>query len=111
VVIKHRNSIETWNSLPLPLGVGAVSYNFTSANSQAFGNNMKQISGKSVIYAGDVNQDGIVDSGDMNAVDNGVAAFAQGYLSTDVNGDGIIDSGDMIMLENNSTLFIGKITP
>ena len=69
------------------------------------------ISGKYVIYTGDVNQDGIVDSGDMVPVDNDATAFAMGYLSSDINGDGLIDSGDMILLDNNNIYFVIKIVP
>jgi len=58
-----------------------------------------------------VNQDGIVDSGDLIPVDNDASAFLQSYNPTDANGDGIIDSSDMILLDNNSSLFIAKITP
>ncbi|MBK7212460.1 MAG: hypothetical protein IPH88_03990 [Bacteroidales bacterium] len=111
VVVKHRNSIETWTGSPITVGVGSVGYNFTTSGNQAFGNNMKNISGKYVIYAGDTNQDGIVDASDMMEVDNNSSNFAQGYIPTDANGDGLVDSSDMILVNNNSTLFIGKITP
>lgn len=111
IVVKHRNTIETWNSTPLSFGGATISYNFSSSASQAYGNNLKAIAGKFVMYGGDVNQDGLVDSGDMIPVDNDVANFITGYLNTDMNGDGLIDSSDMIMLDNNSALFIGKITP
>jgi len=111
IVIKHRNSIETWNGTPLSFSGATISYNFTSAASQAYGDNMKEISGKYVLYSGDVNQDGIIDSGDMIPVDNEAANFVTGYLSSDVNGDGLVDSGDMIMLDNNGALFIAKIVP
>ncbi len=111
IVIKHRNSIETWNGSPVSFGVGSVNYNFTSAAAQAFGSNLKQISDKYVIYGGDVNQDGVIDTGDMTPVDNDSFGFVSGYFNTDVNGDGIIDTGDMTILDNNAAIFIGKIVP
>jgi len=111
VVVKHRNSIETWSGVPLSFTGSTITHNYTIAASQAYGNNLKLVSGKFVIYAGDVNQDGIVDSGDMIPVDNGSAIFATGYIPTDINGDGLIDSGDMILLGNNAALFIGRVTP
>jgi hypothetical protein len=58
-----------------------------------------------------VNQDGVVDAGDMIPLDNDAANFANGYLSTDTNGDGSVNSNDQTILQNNSTLFIGKIIP
>lgn len=111
IVVKHRNSIETWNGSPVPFGSGTVSYNFTSAATQAYGNNLKLISGKYVIYGGDVNQDGVVDTADMSPIDNDSYNFLSGYLSTDINGDGIVDTGDMTVADNNAALFIGKIVP
>jgi hypothetical protein len=64
-----------------------------------------------VIWTGDVNQDGIVDSGDMNPVDNASTAVTFGYVNEDVNGDGIVDSGDMNFIDNNSTAVIMVQTP
>ncbi len=111
IVIKHRNSLETWNSSPVSFSGTSVSYNFTTAASQAFGNNLKPISGVFVIYGGDVNQDGVVDSADMTPVDNDATFYLSGYLATDVNGDGIIDTSDMTILDNNSASYIGVIAP
>ncbi|MBK7029483.1 MAG: hypothetical protein IPH45_09815 [Bacteroidales bacterium] len=111
IVVKHRNSVETWNGTPLSIGVGTVNYNFSLAANQAYGNNLKQINGKYVIYAGDVNKDGFIDAADMINVDNQAANFAQGYLPDDVNGDGDVTFADMVMVNDNSTLFIGKIVP
>jgi len=76
-----------------------------------YGNNLKLVSGKYCIYAGDVSQDGIVDSGDMNPVENASVAITIGYVVEDVNGDGIADSGDMNIIENNSINMITVITP
>jgi len=111
IVIRQRNSIETWNANPVSFGGATVSYNFSSSASQAFGSNMKQINGKYVLYGGDVNQDGIVDAGDMIDVDNDAANFMTGYLSTDTNGDGSVNSIDQTILQYNATLFIAKIIP
>ena len=88
-----------------------MSYDFSNSASQAFGSNLKLIAGKYVMFGGDVNQDGLIDSGDMIPVDNNAATFLSGYVSTDLNGDGLIDSGDMILLDNNGALFIAKVTP
>jgi len=111
VVIKHRNSIETWSGSPLSFSGPTINYNFSSAASQAYGNNLKLVAGKYVLYAGDVNQDGIIDLGDMIPVDNDESSFTTGYLNSDVNGDGLVDSSDMILLDNNSALFISKVVP
>ena len=57
-----------------------------------------------MIWGGDVNQDGIVDTGDMNPVENASTNVIMGYVAEDVNGDGIVDTSDMNIVENNSTM-------
>lgn len=111
IVIKHRNSIETWNNNPVSFSEATISYNFTDAATSAYGANLKPIAGKFVIYGGDINQDGQVDSADMTPVDNDAAGFVTGYLNSDANGDGFVDTADMTLLDNNSSMFVGTITP
>jgi hypothetical protein len=111
LVIKNRNSIETWSSAPVSLLPETVSYDFSASSSQAYGDNMKDVSGKWAIWSGDVNQDGIVDAGDMNPVDNATTAITFGYVAEDVNGDGIVDAGDMNIVDNNTTAIIMAIVP
>ena len=111
VVVHHRNSVETWSGSAIAFNQPVITYNFTTSANQAFGSNMKLVSGKYLIYGGDVNQDGYVDTGDMTPVDNDSANFASGYLNTDVNGDGFVDTGDMTIIDNNSAGFVGAVTP
>jgi hypothetical protein len=111
LVIRHRNSIETWSAEPVYSSTDTISYDFTAAASRAFGGNLKEISGKWVIYGGDVNQDGIVDAGDMNPVDNFSTAVTFGYVPEDANGDGIVDSGDMNLVDNNATAVVFVMNP
>ena len=113
IALKHRNSIETWSMMGgLILSRGTVmSYNFTIAQTQAYGNNMILKANKYCVYSGDVDQDGVIDANDMSIVDNDAFMFASGYLSTDVNGDGIIDAGDISITDNNSYNFINTIHP
>jgi hypothetical protein len=107
LVVKHRNSIETWSSAPVSMLPDTISYDFSTAASQAYGNNLKEISGKWVIYGGDVTQDGfVVDGSDMAAVDNASTAVLRGYNPEDVNGDGIVDGSDMAIVDNNSTAVV-----
>jgi hypothetical protein len=112
LTITHRNSILTVSSIPVSFASGTVNYNFTDNASKAYGSNLLlMIDGKWTVYGGDVNQDGLVDSGDFTGVDNDATAFVSGYLPTDVNGDGTIDSGDMTILDNNSSAFVNVVTP
>ncbi|HRB01621.1 MAG TPA: hypothetical protein PK294_14400 [Ignavibacteria bacterium] len=108
----HRNALETWSMNPVIFNEGNTSdYNFTSSQSQSFGNNMILKTGVWCFYSGDVNQDGTIDLSDGSLIDNDAFNFATGYLSTDVNGDGISDLGDAVYSDNNGFNFVGKVIP
>lgn len=111
ITVKHRNSIETTTAMPVSFGGGTIDYNFSSNAAQAYGSNLLQAGSEFVIFGGDVNQDGFIDTGDMSPVDNDTAGFATGYLPTDVNCDGIVDTGDMTIVDNNTRFFISAVTP
>ena len=111
LVVKHRNSVETWSASPVNLVPGTNVYDFTLNESAAFGANLKSINGRYCIFAGDADQDGAVDGLDMILIDNQAAGFGTGYLAEDLNGDGAIDAIDMILLDNNAAAFVAKIVP
>ena len=89
----------------------ALSYNFTTSQSMAYGSNMILKGTKWCIFSGDVNQDGLIDSGDMGLIDNDYSNYLFGYIVTDLNGDGIVDSGDLGICDNNYTLYVTKYAP
>lgn len=106
IAVRHRSSILTVSAEPVPFNTPEISYNFDQA-SKAFGNNMALMpDGWYAVYSGDVNQDGVVDTGDMTPVDNGSSAYLIGYRNPDLNGDGIIDTADMTLVDNNAAIFI-----
>jgi len=111
LVVNHRNSVETWSSFPVSLNTDHTNYNFTNGVYKAYGYNMFPMGSVWVFYTGDVNQDGIIDSGDMIPTENLSSAFTTGYLPEDNNGDGLIDSTDMSMIGNHAAQFVGKVTP
>lgn len=115
VVIKHRNSIETWSSAnPSMNKESSVNYDFTISSSQAFGNNIYLVDTSSIrfaIYSGDVNQDGFVDLTDITLVYNDANNFVTGYVSTDVNGDYNTDLYDVLITYKNSSHFVKIIKP
>ena len=115
IAVKHRNHMETWSKLPVAFKP-AVSYNFTTAQSQAYddGVNAPMASvagGKFAFYGGDTNQDGSIDATDQGEVDNDVALFAFGYNATDVTGDGSTDASDMQIVDNNLPFFLFYARP
>jgi hypothetical protein len=111
LIIKHRNSVETWSAVPVIIGTGQAYYDFTDFKARALGENLKLISGKYVVYSGDINQDGMIDALDMILIDNVASDFGSGYLPEDLNGDGIIDSSDLLILVSNASSFVSKIAP
>jgi len=111
ITIKHRNSIETASASPVAFIGNTITFSFGTP-SMVYGNNLVQSSdGYFLIYGGDVNHDGVVDTGDVTPVDNDQFNFATGYLTADVNGDGIVDTGDVTIIDNNQFNFIGAALP
>jgi hypothetical protein len=112
IAIKHRNSIATVTSAPVLFSAPTINYDFTTAGTQAFGNNLKNMAaGVNVIFGGDVNQDGIIDLGDILPIGNQAAFAGTGYLPEDINGDGLVDLSDITIISNNSAQAVGTITP
>lgn len=112
IVVRHRNSITTVSAIPVSFAGDVINYDFTDLASKAYGSNMIQMAdGKWAFYAGDVNQDGSVDTGDMSPVDNDAGNYATGYLVTDVNGDDVVDTADITLIDNNASIFVGSATP
>lgn len=111
VTIMHRNHILTATALPISFNSSTINYNFDIPGKAYGGNMVLMIDGKYVFYAGDVNQDGIVDGTDLSDIDNLSTIAASGYLPEDVNGDGLIDGSDLSAAGNNADAAIGAITP
>jgi len=106
ITVRHRNSIETTTSTAVSFAGSSIARSFALRTS-VFGSNLGSSGdGYYVIYGADVNQDGIVDTGDMNEVDNGSTAILIGYNLPDANGDGIVDTSDMNIVDNNSTAIV-----
>ena len=115
IVVMHRNTVETWSANAVAFSsTGNISYDFTSAVSKAYGNNMWQIDTNPVrfgIYSGDVNKDGTVDATDLAAIDNDAANFVGGYVVTDLTGDNFVDGTDFAIADNNAAIFVSVIRP
>jgi hypothetical protein len=114
IQLNHRNSLETWSASTQSFTSGSMTYDFTNSNTQAFGNNMKQINTSPVrfgIYSGDVNQEGNVDLTGLILVHNDASIFASGYINSDANGDNAADLSDLILTYNNSNDFVSVINP
>ena len=111
LVVKHRNALETWSASGQQFTGGLLTYDFTTSQSQAYGNNMVQKAIKWCFYSGDVNHDGVIDISDVGSVDIDNLNFMTGYTDTDINGDNLVDLSDLSIVDTNNLNFISKITP
>lgn len=115
VVLKHRNSIETWSNIGLSFSGDILNYNFTDFI-KAYGGNLKLIIGSSPIkygiFSGDVNQDGTIDASDVSETDNDAYSSAfSGYVRTDVTGDDFVDAADVSIVDNNAFNSVSAVSP
>jgi hypothetical protein len=111
VTIRHRNSLETTSAAPVDFSGATISQSFADPMNVFGGNVGLTVDLNYVIYAGDVNQDGSIDSGDYIDIDNDSFNYIAGYNPSDVNGDGTTDSGDYISVDNNGFNYIGAALP
>ena len=111
ITIKHRNSLVTVSATAVSFSGSTVNQSFGTPGGVYAGNLLQMADLGYAIFGGDVNQDGIVDGGDMSVVENDANLAASGYLADDCNGDGIIDGGDMSIIENDAALAAGAIVP
>jgi len=92
--LKYRNALETWTKSggeTYTTGT-SMAYDFTTAQSQAFGNSTIFKNGKYCIISGDLNQDGFVNGNDFTLFSQ---QFGQtGYVTADLNGDNNVNGND-----------------
>lgn len=115
VVVKTRNAIETWSATPLTVGASPLTYDFSTAATQAYGSNMVDMNGSGTygLYSGDIDpaHDGNVDTIDYPVWETDSNNFESGIFLTDLNGDGNVDTIDYPIWETNSNGFISVIRP
>lgn len=101
IIIKHRNSIETWSASSQKFNALENTYDFSADVSKAYGNNLVKRGNKWCIYSGDINQDGYVNSTDLMLINGDAFDFSSGYLPSDLTGDNFIDLHDLVICDNN----------
>ena len=112
IVVRHRNSLETWSAAPVSFSSSNISYNFQNSAAQAYGSNQASLGGgKFGLHSGDTNQDDLIEASDYSAVENAVQSFLFGYVATDLNGDQLVEASDYSLVENNSLLFLFTAAP
>jgi len=106
IVLKSDNALETWSATPQTFSSSTLSYDFTTAATQAYGSNMILVGTKWCIISGDVNQDGAIDALDRSACWNDKNLI--GVYVTDLNGDGVVDALDRSIAWNNVNFSVQK---
>ena len=111
LVVSTSNHLAVWSSAPVNFSAALVSYDFSVSAAQAFGSNQKSLGGRWALFAGDVNQDGVIQNSDMDLISHKAASFSGSNPLTDLNGDGITDALDVILVDNNAAAFVSIKTP
>jgi len=110
IVIKHKQCLETWSKSGGEYLIGGnevYNFDFSTANTQAYGNNLILKGSKYCLYNGDVNQDGHITLFDVIPIYNDAINFVTGrYIITDLTGDNIVDLTDVTLCYNNSSNFV-----
>jgi hypothetical protein len=111
IVVNHRNTVQTWSATSVTM-TSTTSFDFTTAASQAYGDNMIEVeTGVFAMFTGDINQDEFIDPFDYPTFELDNFGFASGYLATDLNGDGFIDPFDYPVFELNNFNFVSSVHP
>jgi uncharacterized protein (TIGR02145 family) len=111
LAIQHKNTIKTWSATPVAITNGTT-YDFTTAASQAYGNNQIEVApGIYAIYSGDMNQDGTINEADLPIFTTANTTAAHGYIVSDLNGDGSGDLLDYPIYKNNADIFVIEKRP
>jgi len=115
IVIKHRNSIETWSD-SVDFSVQQINYNFFTHTPVEFAGGMyEDPSGNYEIWGGDVDQNGNLESIDLNDIYQAEISnndsVNNGYVLNDVDGNGDVDSQDLGLAYNNEITGANTINP
>lgn len=111
LVVKHRNAVETWSTSPQSFSVNTLNYDFTTGSNKAYGNNLKLIGSKWCVFGGDVNNDGLVETADLNIVFTDNVNGVNGYVDSDLNGDMFTEIEDLNIVFTNNVLGVTRKVP
>jgi hypothetical protein len=109
LVVKHRNSVETWSKTGKSFTSNQLDYNFTTASTQAYSDGvstnlpMKQIGSKWCFWSGEVTNNYFIEYDDLIQVYNKyfLGLEEPGYYVEDVTGNGYVEYDDLVLVYNN----------
>ena len=94
VVIYHRNHLSMMSATPVPVVSDIYTYDFTTAQGQAYLNGQKVITGGFGMYAADANGDGFINNADL--FNYWLIQVGQtGYLESDWDLNGFVQNADL----------------
>lgn len=112
LAVRHRNHLETVSATPINFINGVVTYDFPSGAAMAYGNNLCELQpGIFGIFAGDVNQDGVINISDKEVINDHYLNTTCGYHCTDINGDAVINLSDREIVNDAYLQTIMAILP
>ncbi len=114
IVVKHRNSIETWSNLPVTYTRGSTFFKNFISPGESYGDNMPLMIQSETwrgLYSGDINQDGAIDASDVSLVETDASNFVSGYVITDLTGDNFVDGSDFSFADNNAANYVEAVRP
>ncbi len=105
VAVKGSNIVQTWSADPQTVGAVPLSYDFSGAATQAYGDNMTEVeTGVFAMYQGELVIDDLVDTQDYSVWEVSYLNGDFGVQPTDLNGDGLVDTQDYAIWEVNYLL-------
>jgi hypothetical protein len=109
ILVDHRNHIRVVSATALTYsfvdGYDVYTYDFSSADSQAYGSYQKFLeTGVYGMFAGDLDYDGDVFASDVGIFSSGFPSFS-GYFTADVDLDGDVFSSDVSIFSGNFPTF------
>ncbi|MBK7852806.1 MAG: metallophosphoesterase [Bacteroidetes bacterium] len=113
IVIRHRNSLETWSAAAQLLQHNDT-VEFADVITKAYGNNLATLGdGFFGLWSGDVSdgispglQDGMIETSDYIHIENASQMFLAGYVTEDLTGDVLVESADYSLAENNMQILL-----
>jgi hypothetical protein len=112
IAVKGSNLVQTWSASPQTIGNTALNYDFSSAASQAYGDNMIEMeSGVFAMYQGELVVDDLVDTQDYTTWEGSYLNGDFGAQPSDLNGDGLVDTADYPIWEGNYLLGVFAAYP
>ncbi len=114
LVIRHRNSLETWSAIPVIFNSDSIYYDFTNAIGKSYGATTKLVAPNVyAIYSGDIIQDGIVNIFDLSSVFDCIndPLGGSGYILNDLNADTVANIFDLSIVFDNLNSGAATLNP